>query len=115
MGDLSKNFSRSEFTCGHCKRLDLLDDKLVRVLQRIRDDIGKPLPVVSGYRCCAHNAKVGGIQFSQHLYGRAADIPRGLVRPQMVAAAGGHGAGVRAGWVIHVDVTPGRSFFTFNE
>lgn len=115
MGDLSKNFDSSEFRCSHCKRLDLLDPKLIRVLQRIRDAIGKPLPIVSGYRCWIHNKAVGGYAYSQHMFGRAADIPRGLVRAQQVAAAGGHGAGIRAGWVIHVDLTPGRSFFTFDE
>lgn len=115
MGDLSKNFSRSEFRCHHCDRLDLLDPELVKVLQRLRDAIGKPLRVVSGFRCCTANRQVGGIEHSQHLFGRAADIPRGLVTATMARRAGAVGAGVRAGWVIHVDLTPGRSFFTFNE
>ena len=115
MGNLSKNFSSDEFRCHHCGRLDMLDPELVRVLQRLRDKLGKPLRIVSGYRCCAGNSAVGGIQYSQHLFGRAADIPRGLVTAKMAGAAGAHGAGVRAGWVIHVDVTPGRSFFTFDE
>lgn len=115
MGDLTKNFSRSEFKCPDCGRLDLLDDRLVAVLQRLRDMVDRPLKVVSGYRCCAQNGRVGGIRFSEHLFGRAADIPRGYARATQALKAGAVGVGVRDGWVIHVDVTPGRQPFVFNE
>lgn len=115
MGDLTKNFSRSEFVCPDCRRLDVLDQQLVAVLQRLRDMVGRPLAVVSGYRCCAQNAAVGGIRFSQHLYGRAADIPRGYARATQALKAGAVGVGVRDGWVIHVDVEPGKRPYVFNE
>ena len=106
MGDIAKNFSRSEFRCGHCGRLDALDDELVRSLQRLRDIVGKPLRIISGYRCCEGNALVGGSKYSQHLYGRAADIRPGYATVAQCRAAGFVGIGVRAGQVVHVDMTP---------
>lgn len=72
MGDLSRNFSRSEFACPHCGEVEI-DPLLVATLQRIRDRAG-PVVVTSGYRCQAHNEAVGGVRNSQHIYGRAADI-----------------------------------------
>lgn len=33
-----------------------------------------PILISSGFRCPAYNAKVGGVLFSQHLAGLAADI-----------------------------------------
>lgn len=115
MGDLTAHFSRWEFDCPHCGALPTISLELVTVLERIRNHLGRPLVVVSGFRCSVYNRRVGGWSKSEHLYGRAADIPRGLVRPALAKSAGAHGAGVRDGWVIHVDVTPGRQFFTFNE
>lgn len=81
MGDLSKNFSSSEFECPHCGEVEI-DPLLVATLQRIRDKAGTTVVVTSGYRCPEHNKRVGGVierpdkpgSGSQHLYGRAADI-----------------------------------------
>ena len=72
MGDLSRNFSSSEFVCPHCGEVEI-DPLLVATLQRIRDRAG-PVVVTSGYRCPVHNEAVGGVKNSQHLYGKAADI-----------------------------------------
>lgn len=44
------------------------------VLQVVRDGLGRPMVVTSGFRCPAHNAAVGGTSVSMHLAGRAADI-----------------------------------------
>jgi hypothetical protein len=115
MGDLSPHFSRWEFDCPHCGYLVGPDRELMAVLERLRAIIGRELVVVSGVRCAEYNARVGGIRKSEHLHGRAADVPRGLFRAHHAREAGAHGTGLRAGWVIHVDVTPGRGFFTFKE
>ena len=82
---------------------------------RCKDGSGKPVTITSAYRTPAHNAKAGGAKFSQHLYGRAADIRVQGVSVEAVAAyaeslmpdRGGVGrypvkAGRAAGWV-HVD------------
>lgn len=103
MGDLSLNFSRSEFKCDHCGRLVGPSVELVNVLQRIRTNLGAPVRVVSGYRCRARNLAVGGKAYSHHLTGEAADIPRGLIHAPSARVAGAKGIGVRDGWVIHVD------------
>jgi hypothetical protein len=44
------------------------------VLQPLRDAIGKPVQVTSGYRSARLNAHVGGVPNSAHLNGLAADI-----------------------------------------
>ena len=44
------------------------------VLQPLRDKLGKPVIITSGFRSVALNAKVGGKNTSQHLTGQAVDI-----------------------------------------
>ena len=73
---LSKNFTRDEFECqcGKCTA-QMIDTELVDKLQRIREVLGVPLKITSGYRCIVHNASknVGGSPNSKHRYGMAAD------------------------------------------
>jgi uncharacterized protein YcbK (DUF882 family) len=51
-----------------------VNPKLVDLLEEIRTKVGKPITIMSGKRCEAHNAKVGGAKKSQHVLGNAADI-----------------------------------------
>ena len=74
MGDLSKNFSRHEFACKCECGFSAISQKLVDMLQTIRSYTGQPMRVTSGCRCPEHNAEVGGVRYSQHQYGRDADI-----------------------------------------
>lgn len=83
---LTKNFSLEEFTLSataqkagienepnpiQIKRLrELCED----VLQPLRDALGKPLTITSGYRCPELNRLVGGVEISEHQDGTAADI-----------------------------------------
>ena len=67
MGDLSYNFSRSEFACKCGCGLDRIDRDLVDNLQQARQAIGIPLPINCGCRCEAHNKSVGGKVNSAHL------------------------------------------------
>lgn len=106
MGDLSPHFSTAEFRCRHCGRVIRPPEQLVQVLERIRSITGKPLAIQSGYRCDEHNRRVGGAQRSQHLLGRAADIPEGRATLGQARAAGATGVGLRNGWAVHVDVRP---------
>ena len=48
--------------------------QLAQNLQTVRDIIGEPININSGYRSEAHNIIVGGVKNSQHLLGKAADI-----------------------------------------
>ena len=71
---VSENFKLSEFACKcGCQQVKL-DSELLRRLQAIRTQTGLPVRINSGYRCPAHNKKVGGASGSQHLFGKAADI-----------------------------------------
>ena len=44
------------------------------VLQPLRDAMGEPIKIGSGYRCPQLNRAVGGVGNSQHLTGQAADL-----------------------------------------
>ena len=46
----------------------------IEVLQPLRDYLGKPVVISSGYRSEEVNRMVGGVKGSQHLKGEAADI-----------------------------------------
>ena len=46
----------------------------MEVLQPLRDYLGKPVVISSGYRSEEVNRMVGGVKGSQHLKGEAADI-----------------------------------------
>ena len=46
----------------------------VKLLQPIREAIGKPIYINSGYRCPELNKAVGGVPTSQHQIGEAADL-----------------------------------------
>ena len=65
-----------------------VDSSLAALLQKIRDHFGRPVVITSGYRTAAHNRSVGGASYSQHLYGRAADIRvQGIPVEQLAAYA----------------------------
>ncbi len=106
MGDLSPHFDTSEFRDHLDGSLGSIDPALVRALEVLRSFTG-PLRIVSGWRSAATNAAVHGAPNSQHLVGRAADIPSGLVRLDRAQRAGFTGIGIRDGWVVHVDTRPG--------
>lgn len=81
---LSANFRVKEFTCADGTDPIFIDSDLVNVLQKIRTHFGK-VTITSAYRTPTHNKKVGGETYSQHLYGRAADIKVSGVSPKKVA------------------------------
>ena len=75
---LEKNFILSEFKCkdGSDVPDSMLDNVklLAKNLQVLRDEIGKPIRVISGYRSPKYNRKIGGARKSQHMTSKAADI-----------------------------------------
>ena len=44
------------------------------MVQKIRDKLGSPIKINSGYRCQKHNVEVGGVKNSKHALGLAADL-----------------------------------------
>ena len=74
-----KWFKEKEFACKCCGQLPPLARENVKalvseVLDPVREKLGMPIVVNSGYRCERHNKDVGGVRNSQHLRGEAADI-----------------------------------------
>ena len=83
---ITANFKVREFACSDGSDVIFISQELVEVLQKIRDHFEAAVTVNSGYRTPAHNKKVGGAAYSQHLYGTAADITVKGVKPRDVAA-----------------------------
>ena len=111
---ISKNFRVREFACKDGSDPVFIDDDLVGVLQQIRDHFGKAVIITSAFRTASHNKKVGGATYSQHCYGKAADIKVSGVAPSKVAEyvetlmpnTGGIG---RYSTFTHVDVRATKS------
>ncbi len=120
MGDLSKNFSRSEFACkgtNCCGHSAPVQPELIYALQALRDQLNLPLSITSGFRCNRHNESVGGADRSFHTLGMAADVacPDGMKAEDLAQAAEAiaafqqGGIGIYPSWV-HLDVrTTGKA------
>ena len=87
MGTISKDFSYKEFETsptaarkGICNVItsfavrDAVKELVETVLQPLRNTVGHPLRISSGYRCPELNREVNGVPNSQHIKGEAADI-----------------------------------------
>ena len=70
---LSKDFDDSEFFCPCCGESNI-SPALILKLQSLRDLVGKPIHITSGYRCHSYNKRVNGVINSPHLEGLAADL-----------------------------------------
>lgn len=113
---LSTNFKSTEFDCygSGCCSSTLVDENLVKYLQKIRNHFGKSVHINSGYRCKTHNAAVGGASASNHMDGEAADIRINGVTPLEIAQYAEHigmlGIGVYS-WGVHVDTRTSKYFW----
>ena len=118
--DEIRYFTRDEFACKcggrYCNGYPAeIDAGMVKITDQIRARIGKPIHVNSGLRCNVHNANVGGVSNSQHLYGNAADLgcPSGCTPAQMASIAEsimGNTGGIGIySWGIHIDTRSTKS------
>lgn len=82
---LSPHFTVKEFACHDGFDTVLIDDRLVTLLEKIRDRFGKPIHINSAYRTAKYNAKIGGVSNSYHVKGMAADIVIDGVKSKEVA------------------------------
>ena len=109
-------FTREEFRCQcggrYCNGFpEEPEEKMVRTVDEIRRRLGVPVSIVdaggSGVRCKTHNANVGGVANSEHLFGRAADLHSSASPARMKAVAeevmGNTGGIGLYDWGIHVD------------
>ena len=112
---LSENFQAREFDC-RCSRCTetLIDDTLVKYLQKIRDHFQKPVELTA-YRCPAHNAEVpNAATKSRHTMGMAADFHIDGVPCTEIAkyaeSIGIKGIGLYDDFV-HIDTRENKSFW----
>lgn len=98
MGDISRNFSFSEFEHSDTAIREGIDNSIPspearanigalarNVLQPLRDDLKARVIVESGYRCKQLNQLVGGVETSQHRKGEASDIRSPFYTPLHIA------------------------------
>jgi hypothetical protein len=113
----SEFFTREEFRCQcggkYCNGFPVEPEReLLRVCNEIRRRLGVPVTIVdsggSGVRCPQHNAAVGGVANSNHLYGKAADLHSEKSPEEMYRVAdeiiGNTGELGLYNWGIHVGV-----------
>lgn len=98
MGDISRNFSFSEFERSKTAIENGIDNRIpyerirdsiraltANVLQPLRDGLQATLILDSGYRCKELNELVGGVEQSQHRRGEAGDVRSPFYTPLQIA------------------------------
>lgn len=71
---IGQHFKVKEFACKDGSQVVFIDEHLVSILDILRNQIGKPIIVTSGYRTPEWNKKSNGAKYSYHMRGMAADI-----------------------------------------
>lgn len=71
---LARHFKVKEFACKDGSQVVFIDDYLCTILDILRNKIGKPVIITSGYRTPEWNKKCNGAKYSYHMRGMAADI-----------------------------------------
>ena len=112
-------FTPDEFKCKcggkYCKGYPHEpDERMFRIVNQLRKNLGVPITIVSGLRCKTWNAIQGGVSNSQHMYGEAADIYAKGVSQSRVESELDKIGGVRYHYAIkgssnvHFDVPKGN-------
>lgn len=71
---VGQHFKVKEFACQDGSQVVFIDSYLVSILDILRNEVGKPVIINSGYRTPTRNKAVGGAKYSYHMRGMAADI-----------------------------------------
>ena len=106
-----KHFKINEFVCRHCGEVRI-DERVVLLVERLRNDLGKPPVITSAYRCPVHYRRIGGVQSSAHVKGYALDVRCRDSKDRLNIVAiltelSVEKIGVHARF-IHFDVDPGK-------
>ena len=108
-----KHFNYSEFDSPDVQGSgQMMDKKLLKLLDRIREIVGEPIIITSGFRTPAHNESVGGKEDSSHLKGLAVDIAirHSRMRFKLINAlleVGINRIGIADNF-IHIDIDPDK-------
>ena len=107
-----RNFKKKEFACPCCGKQHM-ERSTTESLDDARSIAGVPFNINSGWRCKAHNEKVGGKKTSSHLTGWAVDIEATSSRQRFKILDGLIRAGFKRIGIgktfIHADRDPGKS------
>lgn len=104
------NFSEVELRCKHTGKCNM-DPKFMDKLQALRNAIGRPITITSGYRDPKHPVEARKAKPGAHAYGRAVDIAAqgadAYILVSLALANGFTGVGVsqhpRGARFIHLD------------
>ena len=112
---VGKYFKVKEFACQDGSQVVFIDDYLCTILDILRNKLGKPIIITSGYRTPWWNAKCSGAKYSYHMRGMAADIKVNGMKAKELAkkldeiVPNGCGIIVYNSWV-HFDVRDGKKY-----
>jgi uncharacterized protein YcbK (DUF882 family) len=115
------NFKPQELACKHTNQHGVREE-LVRFLQAMRNEFGRPIVITSGYRHPTHPVEARKAEPGAHSAGLAVDIacrdPRTvheLVRLGFKHGATGIGISQRAGrpQFVHMDLMPRRALWSY--
>lgn len=112
-------FDREEFRCKcggkYCNGYPAEpDERMVRIADQLRKNLGVPITIVSGLRCKTWNAIQNGHAQSQHMYGEAADIyakgvPQSRVETELDKIGGvRYHYAIKGSSNVHFDVPKGN-------
>ncbi len=84
---LTPNFKVKEFVTsgGRVQEYARISPDIVLAMQQLRDTLGQPIVITSGYRCPERNEAVGGSSKSRHMSGDAVDIDVKGMSPQALS------------------------------
>lgn len=120
---LSTHFTSVEFSCPCSNRtctLQRISKDLVANLETVRQSLGVPVRITSGYRCSAYQAELKArgyetaVGVSQHELGNAADVRCLAKHDELVSLCEGlfDAVGVARSFV-HVDTRAGKRRWTY--
>ena len=112
---LTKHFKVKEFACKDGSPVVFIDEYLCEILEILRNKLGKPVIINSGYRTPEWNKKCNGAKYSYHMRGMAADIrvdgmtAKGIAKKLDEIVPEGCGIIVYNNWV-HFDVRTEKKY-----
>lgn len=115
---VAPNFQVKEFACSDGSDVVVIHPFIPHICQLVRNKFNMPFSPNSAYRTVTHNKSVGGANKSNHIYGRAVDIPakRGVTPKQLYdyvdTLFGEWGEIGIYTWGIHVGIQDKKERFT---